>query len=982
MPLTPTQNDINQTDFTGGWWQDVETIGIPPEGLIDVKNLFPDPAGSLVTRKGFKRLFNDAIFDGYRIMTLNGFSRVKSDNTQEDYLMVVATNRAEAVNNVIVVAILLSVDSDDEFNGTIEKVSPNIEWNNSTARHWGSTIDGKYYGGGEGDAMYRWDPDPAPVGTFTTDVGVPNYPTWVTTTPGPNEKAHDFAYEEGDSVTLSFTKEGENYTKAFSAKKDIRYKKWQAGDNSVQVIKVTGKPSGGNFKLKYDGDVTGNIAHNASANDLETALEALSGLGASDVAVSKNGNEYTVTLSNSDPSKIKKADNDLTGGDDPNLDFDVKSVVKYDKGEHVSLSVEGYWKSYKCIEKHESTSDAPQKPPGKKWKKITLDSPVDDDGFLNKKDWEEVADAPITNVAVWHGNRLFARHDKAGKQMLIWSAVSTLPKAGETKWIPSDWRIRALKKEISAGFQPYETKNGDDIAALVSFGYYLLVFKRRSTHVIAGFDPNNWTPRELGPQGCIGLRAVCEHEGAIYFVGDEGFFQTNGTEIAYVPGSEKINTFLSNAIAKGIQPHDVILWSQGEFVMISLPTDGGNDPTRVIAYHSPTSSFYKLDMEVQDVAIQQLKGIDQVFFAQPTQVGDKVNAAYDFGTITSGGVFNVDNSGTRKDRAKRQSRRTNTPDGTEVNIFKNSSFEADNVWDFPSVWDQTAPVKVKGNTTVKTARRHKRGLLLTNKRHKNSTAGAHNGYEGIKQTVFDWDSGNHQISVYARLPYWEKHPKRKPDVKLFVDNNTIGPNDATYKAIYQGRGWWRISGSYTGNAGTARTHGILIGPGKTIELDQAFAHPAASDKDYFDGFGGEEASSGAQGGDRGLVMWYGHPNAENEDDTAQRTLEMQPVGWSMQTAWFTFSSAREERRIRTIQALVRAEDTPINIRVYINYQLQPENTEQTKIPDGDFPAVYFEGLLPETDVYAVSFEVAGLEGPAAIMGISGMTQFRRINFGS
>lgn len=43
----------------------------------------------------------------------------------------------------------------------------------------------------------------------------------------------------------------------------------------------------GNFTLTFDGDTTGNIAYNASASTLESALEALSSIGVGDVVVTK-----------------------------------------------------------------------------------------------------------------------------------------------------------------------------------------------------------------------------------------------------------------------------------------------------------------------------------------------------------------------------------------------------------------------------------------------------------------------------------------------------------------------------------------------------------------------------------------------------------------------------------------------------------------------------------------------------------------------
>lgn len=59
-----------------------------------------------------------------------------------------------------------------------------------------------------------------------------------------------------------------------------------AGANEVQTIVITGTPTGGTFTLTYDGETTSAIAYNASASIVESALKALSNIGANDVICS------------------------------------------------------------------------------------------------------------------------------------------------------------------------------------------------------------------------------------------------------------------------------------------------------------------------------------------------------------------------------------------------------------------------------------------------------------------------------------------------------------------------------------------------------------------------------------------------------------------------------------------------------------------------------------------------------------------------
>ena len=53
--------------------------------------------------------------------------------------------------------------------------------------------------------------------------------------------------------------------------------------SEVQVLTITGSPTGGTFTLTFAGQTTGNIAYNASAATVVAALEALSNIGAGNV---------------------------------------------------------------------------------------------------------------------------------------------------------------------------------------------------------------------------------------------------------------------------------------------------------------------------------------------------------------------------------------------------------------------------------------------------------------------------------------------------------------------------------------------------------------------------------------------------------------------------------------------------------------------------------------------------------------------------
>jgi hypothetical protein len=67
--------------------------------------------------------------------------------------------------------------------------------------------------------------------------------------------------------------------------------------NEVQTITISGTPTGGTFVLDFNGQPTTDLAYNATASAVQTALQALSTIGAGNVTVSGSaGGPYTVTF--------------------------------------------------------------------------------------------------------------------------------------------------------------------------------------------------------------------------------------------------------------------------------------------------------------------------------------------------------------------------------------------------------------------------------------------------------------------------------------------------------------------------------------------------------------------------------------------------------------------------------------------------------------------------------------------------------------
>jgi len=98
-----------------------------------------------------------------------------------------------------------------------------------------------------------------------------------------------------------------------------------AGTSEVQTIATTGTPTGGTFRLSFKGQRTGDLAHNASAADIQTALRALSTIGSTGVncAVGPLPTGVTCTFAGNLAGRavplIQLAVNALTGGTNPTV---------------------------------------------------------------------------------------------------------------------------------------------------------------------------------------------------------------------------------------------------------------------------------------------------------------------------------------------------------------------------------------------------------------------------------------------------------------------------------------------------------------------------------------------------------------------------------------------------------------------------------------------------------------------------------------
>lgn len=94
--------------------------------------------------------------------------------------------------------------------------------------------------------------------------------------------------------------------------------------NEVQIVTITGAPTGGTFTLTFSGQTTGNIAYNAAASAVQTALEALSNITPGDVTVTGSAGgpyscEFGGTYAGVNVPQMTGDGTLLTGGTSPTV---------------------------------------------------------------------------------------------------------------------------------------------------------------------------------------------------------------------------------------------------------------------------------------------------------------------------------------------------------------------------------------------------------------------------------------------------------------------------------------------------------------------------------------------------------------------------------------------------------------------------------------------------------------------------------------
>jgi hypothetical protein len=111
-----------------------------------------------------------------------------------------------------------------------------------------------------------------------------------------------------------------------------------AGVNAVYTLTISGTPTGGTYRLRFDGEETSALAYNANAAAIQTALQALSTVGAGSLLVTGSG-PFTITaagaLAGRETVAVEVVAVLLTGGTTPTA-----TVTRATKGGYTKVANE------------------------------------------------------------------------------------------------------------------------------------------------------------------------------------------------------------------------------------------------------------------------------------------------------------------------------------------------------------------------------------------------------------------------------------------------------------------------------------------------------------------------------------------------------------------------------------------------------------------------------------------------------------------
>lgn len=247
-----------------------------------------------------------------------------------------------------------------------------------------------------------------------------------------------------------------------------------------------------------------------------------------------------------------------------------------------------------CIREHDSATGQ-NDPPGGPWQPLR---------------------APVTNTAIYHGSRIIMKDGLVGSSILRYSEFID----SSSYFDPSDWQSTDVQ---GAGFFPVGPGDGDDMTAYASLDQYLIIAKKNSVWALSGLNPSTWSMRPISTdKGAFWRRSIVSHDGAVYFMGDQGLCMTDGAVVQDAPGNDYIVNWLRDNV--DTETHDnhkiwkVTLNSFLGLIWCTFPPGNahGSRTPLTLVYDPKAGTWWKTDMPAWQMVTTHHNRVDRMYFAK------------------------------------------------------------------------------------------------------------------------------------------------------------------------------------------------------------------------------------------------------------------------------------------------------------------------------------------------------------------------------
>ena len=147
-----------------------------------------------------------------------------------------------------------------------------------------------------------------------------------------------------------------------------------------------------------------------------------------------------------------------------------------------------------------------------------------------------VTDTPTNSKHITlHANRMFLVADDE-PNVIRWS-----------KYENPDVFNTFLGDNSDSGFQPISSNVNDPIVGIVTFRDRVVIFKKYSFHELYGERGYDFAINDISTHvGCAAWRTICEVNGVLYFLGNDGVYPYSGGNIPRMPISDPVREYIND----------------------------------------------------------------------------------------------------------------------------------------------------------------------------------------------------------------------------------------------------------------------------------------------------------------------------------------------------------------------------------------------------------------------------------------------------